>query len=154
MEIEKEDIEEIGEAVEALGKMLEAELQNINLRLEKLEDLFSEPFEVKEIEEEVKEEKKIPRPDYYELKKDTSEIREFLESFDVRLARVEQKTVELLRQFEEENISSMKNDLFIIRKELEFIRENTKELIDKKEELDKKIKDIEKRIEGTKEELA
>ncbi len=156
MEIEKKDIEEIGEAIEALGKMLETELQNLNLRLEKLEDLVSEPLEINEIDEkeEVKEEKKIPKPDYYDLKKDTNEIREFLESFDVRLARVEQKTVELLRQFEEENISSMKNDLFIIRKELEFIRSDTKELLDKKEELDKKIQDLEKRIEGSKEELA
>jgi hypothetical protein len=155
MEIKKDDIEEIGEAVEALGKMLETELKNLNLRLEKLEGLLSEPFEVKEIEEvELKEERKIPKPDYYELKKDTNEIREFLESFDVRLARVEQKTVELLREFEEENISSMKNDLFIIRKELEFIREDTKEILDKKEELDKKIQDLEKKIEGSKEELA
>ena len=155
MDIEKKDIEEIGEAVEALGKMLETELQNLNLRLEKLEDLLSEPFEVKEIEEvELKEEQKIPKPDFYELKKDTNEIREFLESFDVRLARVEQKTVELLREFEEENISSMKNDLFIIRKELEFIREDTKEILDKKEELNKKIQELEKKIEGSKEDLA
>jgi hypothetical protein len=151
MEIEKEDIEEIGEAIEALGKMVETELQDMNLRLEKLENLLSEPIEVEEEkEEETKEEPKIPKPDYYELKKDTNEIREFLESFDVRLARVEQKTIELLREFQEENISSMKNDLFLIRKELEFIRSDTKELLDKKEKLDKKIQDLEKKIEGSK----
>lgn len=154
MEIEKEDIEEIGEAIEALGKMVEAELQEINLRLKKLEHLASEPAVVEEEEEEEKEKQTIPRPDYYELKKDTNEIREFLESFDVRLARVEQKAVELLREFQEENISSMKNDLFLIRKDLEFIRSDTKELLDKKEELDKKIQDLEKRIEGSKGELA
>jgi hypothetical protein len=144
MEIEKEDIEEIGEAIEALGKMMEAELQEINLRLKKLENLASEPVVVEEEEEEEKQ--KIPRPDYYELKKDTSEIREFLESFDVRLARVEQKTVEILREFQEHDISSMKNDLFLIRKDLEFIRNDTKELLDKKEELDKKIEHLEQKL--------
>ena len=151
MDIEKEDIEEIGEAVEALGKMVEAELQNINLRLEKLERAMSQPVIVEE--EEVEEKERIPRPDFYELKKDTNEIREFLESFDVRLARVEQKTVELLREFQEEEISAMKNDLFLIRKELEFIRGDTRELLDKKEELDKKIQDPGKKTEGSKEEL-
>lgn len=148
MDIEKEDIEEIGEAIEALGKMVEAELQEINLRLKKLENLASEPVVVEEEEEEQKQ--KIPRPDYYELKKDSNEIREFLESFDVRLARVEQKTVEILREFQEQDISSMKNDLFLIRKDLEFMRSDTKELLDKKEELDKKIEDLEKPIEGSK----
>lgn len=152
MDIEKEDIEEIGEAIEALGKMMENELQRINLRLEKLENLFSESVVVDE--DEAKETQRIPRPDYYELKKDTNEIREFLESFDVRLARVEQKTVEILREFQEEDISSIKNDLFLIRKELEFLRDGTRELLNKKEELDKKIKELEQRIEGSKEELA
>lgn len=152
MEIEKEDIEEIGDAIEALGKMVETELQSISIRLEKLESLFSESVVVEE--DEAKETQRIPKPDYYELKKDTNEIREFLESFDVRLARVEQKTIELLREFQEENISSMKNDLFLIRKELEFLRNDTRELMDKKEELDKKIQDIEKRMEGSKGELA
>jgi len=152
MDIEKEDIEEIGEAIEALGKMMESELQRISLRLEKLENLLSESAVVEE--DETKEKQSIPRPDYYELKKDTNEIREFLESFDVRLARVEQKSVEILREFQEEDISSIKNDLFLIRKELEFLRDGTRELLDKKEELDKKIKELEQRIKGSKEELA
>ena len=145
MEIEKEDIEEIGEAIEALGKMVEAELQEMNLRLKKLENLISEPVVVEE-EEEAEERPKILRPDFWELKKDTNEIREFLESFDVRLARVEQKAVELLREFQEQDISSMKNDLFLIRKDLEFIRNDTKELLDKKEELDEKIEHLKQKL--------
>jgi len=145
MEIEKEDIEEIGEAIEALGKMVEAELQEMNLRLKKLENLISEPIVVEE-EEGAEERPKIPRPDFWELKKDTNEIREFLESFDVRLARVEQKAVELLREFQEQDISSMKNDLFLIRKDLEFIRNDTKELLDKKEELDEKIEHLKQKL--------
>lgn len=152
MEIEKEDIEEIGEAIDALGKMMETELQSISIRLEKLESLFSESILVEE--DEPKEKQKIPRPDFYELKKDTNEIREFLESFDVRLARVEQKTIELLREFQEQDISSIKNDLFLIRKELEFLRDGNRELLDHKEELDKRIKDVEQRIEGSKGKLA
>ncbi len=152
MEIEKEDIEEIGEAIDALGKMMETELQSIIIRLEKLESLFSESILVEE--DEPKEKQKIPRPDFYELKKDTNEIREFLESFDVRLARVEQKTIELLREFQEQDLSLIKNDLFLIRKELEFLRDGTRELLDHKEELDKRIKDVEQRIEGSKGELA
>ena len=143
---------DIGEAIDALGKMMETELQSINIRLDKLESLFSESIVVEE--DEPKEKQKIPRPDFYELKKDTNEIREFLESFDVRLARVEQKTIELLREFQEQDISSIKNDLFLIRKELEFLRDGTRELLDHKEELDKKIKEVEQRIEGSKGELA
>jgi len=55
-----------------------------------------------------------------------------LESFDMRLARIEQKVIDIQRETQEGGISELKNDLFLMQKELEFIRNDTKEILERK----------------------
>jgi chromosome segregation ATPase len=136
MALEKEDIDALGEALEAIGNLFENEFAKLNQRLTLLEKYLStkEP------------DGKVYKQEFYELKKDTQEIREFLESFDVRMARIEQKVIDIQREAQEGGISEIKNDLFLIQKELEFIRNDTKEILESKEFLDKKMKELDERL--------
>jgi chromosome segregation ATPase len=136
MSVEKEDIDALGEALEAIGNLLENEFTKFNQRLTWLEKFLTEK----------EPEGKVYKQEFYELKKDMQEIREFLESFDVRMARIEQKVIDIQREAQEGGISEIKNDIFLIQKELEFIRTDTRELLEKKEFLDKKMKDLDERL--------
>ena len=128
MSVEKEDIDALGEALEAIGNLLEDEFTKLNQRLTWLEKFLTEK----------EPEGKVYKQEFYELKKDMQEIREFLESFDVRMARIEQKVIDIQREAQEGGISEIKNDIFLIQKELEFIRNDTKEILESKEFLYKK----------------
>lgn len=136
MSVEKEDIDALGEALEAIGNLLEDEFTKLNQRLTWLEKFLTEK----------EPEGKVYKQEFYELKKDMQEIREFLESFDVRMARIEQKVIDIQREAQEGGISEIKNDIFLIQKELEFIRTDTREILEKKEFLDKKMKDLDERL--------
>jgi len=136
MSVEKEDIDALGEALEAIGNLLEDEFIKLNQRLTWLEKFLTEK----------EPEGKVYKQEFYELKKDMQEIREFLESFDVRMARIEQKVIDIQREAQEGGISEIKNDIFLIQKELEFIRTDTREILEKKEFLDKKMKELEERM--------
>jgi chromosome segregation ATPase len=136
MSVEKEDIDALGEALEAIGNLLENEFTKFNQRLTWLEKFLTEK----------EPEGKVYKQEFYELKKDMQEIREFLESFDVRMARIEQKVIDIQREAQEGGVSEIKNDIFLIQKELEFIRTDTREILEKKELLDKKMKDLDERL--------
>ena len=136
MSVEKEDIDALGEALEAIGNLLEDEFTKLNQRLTWLEKFLTEK----------EPEGKVYKQEFYELKKDMQEIREFLESFDVRMARIEQKVIDIQREAQEGGISEINNDIFLIQKELEFIRTDTREILEKKEFLDKKMKDLDERL--------
>ena len=122
MSVEKEDIDALGEALEAIGTLIENEFQRLNQRLDWLEKALAEQ----------EPESKVYKQEVFELKKDTQEIRELLESFDMRLARIEQKVIDIQRETQEGGISELKNDLFLMQKELEFIRNDTKEILERK----------------------
>ncbi len=146
----RKDIEEVGEAVEALGVMMEAELQKINLQLNQLNksvsDLISQEKNFKE--------------EIYELRSQISagsigqETKELLEEFEATVSRTESRISELQRIFKDDegHTAGIKNDLLIIKRDLQFVRSDLKEILDRREYLDKKLKDFENRIDGLEEE--
>lgn len=152
MQIQKKDIEEVGEAVEALGVMMEAELRKINL---KLNHLSKSIFDLRSQEKNSKEE-------ISQLRNQISagsmgqETRELLEKFGATVSRTESRISELQRIFsagsigedEEDHTAEIKNDLLIIKRDLQFLRSDLKEISDHREYLDKKLKDFENKIDG------
>ncbi|KPK74019.1 MAG: hypothetical protein AMJ89_06980 [candidate division Zixibacteria bacterium SM23_73] len=151
MEIEKheffvlrKDIEEVGEAVEALGVMMETELQKINLQLNQLNKFISD----------LRSQEKNFKEEIYELRNQIStgaigqEIKEFFEEFEATISRTESRISELQRIFkdDEDQTAGIKNDLLIIKRDLQFVRSNLKEILDHREHLDQKLKDFENRI--------
>ena len=146
MQIEKKDIEEVGEAVEALGVMMERELQKINLHLSQLSKSITDIInQGKNFKEEIA-----------ELRNQISagpigeETRELLEQFETTVSRTESRVSELQRLFrdEEDPTAEIRNDLVAIKRDLQFVRSDLKKILDHKEDLDKKLKDFENRIEG------
>ena len=131
MSIDKGDIEEIGEAIEQLGEMIEKNLARINQKLEKLGQ--SAGGQDKGIKQEL-----------YEIKGEASEIKEFLESYDARLSRIEIRLGQLLKEKEEaptdfEKLNGLKGIVFSLR-------EDAKEILEHGEYVDGKIKEFENRI--------
>ena len=146
MQIEKKDIEEVGEAVEALGVMMERELQKINLHLSQLSKSITDIInQGKNFKEEIA-----------ELRNQISagsigqETRELLEQFETTVSRTESRVSELQRLFrdEEDHTGEIRNDLLAIKRDLQFVRSDLKKILDHKEDLDKKLKDFENRIKG------
>jgi len=146
MQIEKKDIEEVGEAVEALGVMMERELEKINLHLSQLSKSITDIInQGKNFKEEIA-----------ELRNQISagpigeETRELLEQFETTVSRTESRVSELQRLFrdEEDPTAEIRNDLVAIKRDLQFVRSDLKKILDHKEDLDKKLKDFENRIKG------
>jgi len=73
-----------------------------------------------------------------------------LEEFEAKLSRTESRISELQRIFkdDEDHTAGIKNDLLIIKRDLQFVRSDLKETLDHREYLDKKLKDFENRIDG------
>jgi len=92
MEVDQDDLEEIGEAIEELGNLLEEQLEGINSTLSEIEEFL----EKKELED------KKQSEGFFDLKKETTEIKELLESFDLRLVGLEKKLTELYIGVQEE----------------------------------------------------
>jgi len=140
MEIEKKDIIEVGEAVEALGLMMEGELQRIDLQLSQLSKSIGDVLsQEKNLEDEI-----------YELKNQIQETKELLEEFQAVVSRTESRISELQRTWQDEgdSTSEIKDDFLIIKKDLQFIRSDLKEILESREYLDKKLKDFQNRIDG------
>ena len=138
MPIEKKDVEEVGEAVEALGVMVERELHRINLHLNQLAKSISD----------VTGQEKNSKEEISELKNQIQETREFLEAFQATVSRTESRINELQRilQDEEDPAAQIRNDLLIIKRDLQFVRSDLKEILDHREHLDEKIRDFDNRI--------
>ncbi len=138
MQIEKKDIEEVGEAVEALGVVVERELNRINLQLNQLAKSLSD----------VVCQEKSSKEEILELKNQIQETREFLEAFQAAVSHTESRIAELQRmlQDEEDPAAQIRGDLLIIKRDLQFVRSDLKEISNHREHLDKKIKDFENRI--------
>jgi chromosome segregation ATPase len=157
MEIEKhefcvlrKDIEEVGEAVETLGVMMETQLQKINLQLNQLNKFISD----------LRSQEKNFKEEIYELRNQIStgaigqEIKEFFEEFEAVVSRTESRISELQRIFkdDEDHTAGIKNDLLIIKRDLQFVRSDLKEILGHREYLDKRLKDFENRIDGSEKE--
>jgi chromosome segregation ATPase len=110
MGLEKEDIEEIGEAIERVGVALEKELQSLSIKLS----------EVKNSLQGLGSSEKALKEDLFELKKELLELREFLENFDQRFSGLESKLLKAQEKEEEE--IDLKGELSRIRQEIEFMR--------------------------------
>ncbi|MFQ6002504.1 MAG: coiled-coil domain-containing protein [Candidatus Zixiibacteriota bacterium] len=142
----RKDIEEVGEAVEALGVMMENELHKTNLQLNQLNKSISDLIS----------QEKTFKEEISELRSQIHETRELGEEFEATLSRTESRISELQKIFSAESIgkddedhtAEIRSDLFIIKRDLQFVRSNLKEILDHREYLDKKIKDFENRIDG------
>lgn len=140
MELERRYIEEVGEAVEALGIMLERELGLINQRLEVL---YRSVVESKEEEKDFGE--KIQ-----EIKEEMIKNQKLLQGLENTLSRTVSRLSDLPKDIplEEEFTEELKNDLVAIKRELQFTRSDLKELLKRQEDLEKGIKEHSKKEEG------
>lgn len=142
----RKDVEEVGEAVETLGVMMETELQKINLQLNQLNKFISD----------LRSQEKNFKEEIYELRNQIStgsigqKIKEFFKEFEATVSRTESRISELQRAFQddEDHTAGIRNDLLIIKRDLQFVRSDLKEILDHREHLDKKLKDFENRIDG------
>ena len=88
MGVEKEDIEAIGEAIENLGQMTENNLHHIISSVEDLKK-FQQTFEGWQ---------KSFLEEFFDLKKEATEIRELLENLDLKFARLESTILSRLKE--------------------------------------------------------
>ncbi len=137
MELERRYIEEVGEAVEALGIMLEKELGGIKQGLAELYRLIAQ----------IREEEKNLSQEVQKLKEETMKTQKLLQGFETIMSRTELKLMDLQRgsSDEEDFAGEIKNDLLTIKKELQFARSDLRELLKRQEDLEKKLKDVEER---------
>ena len=131
-------LSDLCKAVEALGVMVERELHRINLHLDQLTKSLSD----------VVGQGKNSKEEISELKNQIQETREFLEAFQATVSRTESRINELQRilQDEEDPAAQIRNDLLIIKRDLQFVRSDLKEILDHREHLDEKIRDFDNRI--------
>jgi chromosome segregation ATPase len=121
MVLERSDIEEVGEAVEALGNMVEEELQAINERLGQLHQSIAQT------KEEV----------LLKLKAEMMKTQETVKGVEIVISRTEAKLADLQEgaSEEEDYDEELKNDLLIIKKELQSVRSELKEFIERQNHL-------------------
>jgi chromosome segregation ATPase len=114
MEPERRYIEEVGEAVEALGIMLEKELGLVQQRLEELYR-----FMVR-----IREEEGDLRTESENLKKEIGKVVNSLDKFEKLLTRTEAKLADVQTDVSEQEsfFGEMKSELAMVKKELQLFR--------------------------------
>ncbi|KPL00641.1 MAG: hypothetical protein AMJ91_03840 [candidate division Zixibacteria bacterium SM23_73_3] len=133
MELQRRYIEEVGEAVEALGIMLEKELRAIKQGLAELYQFIAQ----------IKDEEKNLSQAMQELKEEMMGTQKLLQGFETIISRTESKFTDLQKDLSEEDFSAeIKNDLLIIKRDLQFARSDLKELLSRQEDLEKKWKEF------------
>ncbi len=148
MVLQKRDIEEVGEAVEALGIMLEKELGGIKQDLAELYRFVAQ----------MKKEGEKFSGEVQKLKEEMTRTQKLLQGFETLISRTESKLIDLQKVFsdEEDYTGEIKSDLLIIKRDLQFARSDLKELLKRsagsigQEYLEKKL-DLEERKEGLEE---
>lgn len=134
MELERRYIEEVGEAVEALGIMLERELGAIKQGLAELYQSLAQ----------IKDEEKNLSQELQKLKDETKTREGFLRGLENIMSRTESRLTDLQKDYsdEEDLAGEIKNDLLVIKRELQFVRSDLKELLKQQEDVvDKRSKD-------------
>ena len=140
MVLQRRDIEEVGEAVEALGIMLEKELGGIKQGLAELYRFVAQ----------INEREKNFSQEVQKLKEEMIKTQKLLQGFEILISRTESKLIDLQKVFsdEEDFSGEIKSDLLIIKRDLQFTRSDLKELLKRQENVEKKLKDLEERKEG------
>jgi len=136
MELQRRYIEEVGEAVEALGIVLEKELGAINQRLAELYRFVNQ----------MKEEEKDFNQEVQKLKEEMIRTQKLLQGFETLISRTESKLIDLQKSFsdDEDYAGDIKNDLLIIKRDLQFTRSDLKEILERQEDLEKKLEELQK----------
>ncbi len=124
MAIERRDIEEVGEAVEALGIMLEKELGAIKQHLTELYQFIAQ----------IKDQDKSISQELERLKVELKRGEKLLQRLETTLSRNEAKLTNLQKDAldEEDYTGEIKNELLAIKRELQFARGDLKELLRQK----------------------
>ncbi len=134
MALERRYIEEVGEAVEALGIMLERELVAIKQGLAELYQSLAQ----------IQDEEKNLSQEVQKLKDETKTREGFLRGLENIMSRTESRLADLQKDYsdEEDLAGEIKNDLLVIKRELQFVRSDLKELLKQRGNVaDKRSKD-------------
>jgi uncharacterized coiled-coil DUF342 family protein len=127
MEQGRKYIEEVGEAVENLGIMLEKELGRINQGLVELYRLVAK----------IKEEGADLSEKFQVFKVQMDEAKKLLQGFENKLSKLEFKLAGTQKDPEEENnLEEIRVDLLAIKGELQHARSDLKELLKRQEDLE------------------
>lgn len=142
MELQRRYIEEVGEAVEALGIMLEKELGAVKQGLAELCQFVAQ----------IRDEEKSFSQTVRELKEGMIRTEEFLHGLETTISRTESKLIDLQKDLSSEGdfAGEIKNDLLIIKRDLQFTRSDLKELLKRQEDMDRNSEGFEEREEGLK----
>lgn len=125
MTLERKDLEEVGEAVEALGIMLERQLGVIQQRLVELYRLLAQSTE----------DDNDSRGQTKRMDQHIAEIRTSLEQLGNIQSRTESRLADLQTGLsdEEDLTGDVKSDLLAIRRDLQLLRSDVKELLEGQE---------------------
>jgi len=131
MEPERRYIEEVGEAVEALGIMLERELGEVK---QALAALYRSVGRINDEEKDLSEELK-------KLREEMKTMDGFLRGVGSIMSRTESRLADLQKDYtdEEDVAGEIKNDLLIVKRDLQFVRSDLKELLTHQEEMVKRL---------------
>jgi chromosome segregation ATPase len=123
MTVERRDIEEVGEAVEALGIMWEEALGGIHERLAGLQDMIIQ----------IKTEGQSFKEELLELKDKITKAGETFKGLESVVARTESRLLDMQKNIsdEEDFSEDIKSDLLVIKRDLQFIRSDMKELVER-----------------------
>jgi septation ring formation regulator EzrA len=140
MALERRYIEEVGEAVEALGIMLERELGRITQGLAELYRMVTL----------TQDQEKTISQKMDDLKDDMLRTQKHLGEFETMISRVESRLLDLQKDLsdEEDDAADIKNDLLVIKKDLQFARSDIKELLKRQDDLEKGLMHPQERDEG------
>ncbi len=125
MTFDKKDLEEVGEAVEALGIMLERQLGVIQQRLVELYRLLARSTE----------DDKDSREHTKRMDQHIAEIRTSVEQLGNIQSRTESRLADLQTGLsdEEDLTGDIKSDLLAIKRDLQLLRSDVKELLERQE---------------------
>jgi len=129
MVLQRMDIEEVGEAVEALGIMLEKELLAINQRLAELYRFVAQ----------MKVEERNFSQEVQKLKDEMMSTQKLLQGFETIISRTESRLLDLQKDTsdEEDFAGEIKNDLLTIKRDLQFTRSDLRELLKRQDDVEK-----------------
>ncbi|MCK4404074.1 MAG: hypothetical protein KAW02_03195 [candidate division Zixibacteria bacterium] len=137
MVLQRRDIEEVGEAVETLGIMLEKELGAIKQGLAELYRFVAQ----------MKEEERNFSQEVQKLKDEMMSTQKLLQGFETIISRTESRLLDLQKDTsdEEDFTGEIKSDLLIIKRDLQFTRSDLRELLKRQDDVEKKFECLEER---------
>ncbi|UCB53139.1 MAG: hypothetical protein JSV10_03395 [Candidatus Zixiibacteriota bacterium] len=143
MEPERRYIEEVGEAVEALGIMLEKELGEIR---QGLAGLYQSVNRISNEEKDLSQE-------LQKLREEVKAMDGFLRGVESIMSRTESRLTDLQKAYsdEEDIAGEIKNDLLVMKRGLQFLRSDLKELLERQGKAEKVLEGERAEREGAEE---